>query len=155
MNRQIRFARREDLARVQRLYQELRPQDPELPPADAAARWEELLRQPHIRIVVADVDGLLTSTCMVAVIPNLGSGGRPFALIENVVTLSEWRGRGLGREVMAYALDFAWSQNCYKAMLLSGAQRIDAHEFYEALGFDGDRERGFVLRRPHDGAGPL
>ena len=145
----IRFARYEDLAAIQRLYRELRPQDPELPAEEASVRWREVIGQPHLRVVVAEAGDTLASTCMLAVIANLASGGRPFALIEHVVTLSEFQGRGLARAVMNYALDFAWSRDCCKVMLLSGAKRSDAHRFYESLGFSGDTERGFVIKPSH------
>ena len=55
-------------------------------------------------------------------------------------------GRGIGRALIAHALEFAWQQGCYKVMLLSGAQRAEAHRVYLALGFDGDVERGFVVK---------
>jgi len=143
----IRFATHDDLAGVLRLYRELRPHDPVLPPADADARWREVLAQPHLRVVVAQAeDQCLAATCMIAVISNLANGGRPFALIEHVVTLPPYRGRGLGRTTMQYALDFAWSRDCCKVMLLSGVQRPEAHRLYESLGFQGDVERGFVIK---------
>ena len=143
---QIRFARSEDLTGVRRLYKELRPNDPALSPDDAAANWNNVLSQSHIRMVVAEQDGVLASTCMLAVIANFASGSRPLGLIEHVITLPQFRGRRLGHAVMQYALEFAWSQNCCKVMLLSGAQRGEAHRFYESLGFRGDVERGFVIK---------
>jgi len=142
----IRFAEHRDLEGVIRLYRELRPHDPELSLSDADARWREILGQSHIRVVVADAKQCLASTCMIALVSNLASNGRPFAVIEHVVTLPQFRGRGLARAVLQYALDFAWSQDCCKVMLLSGAQRPEAHRLYEALGFHGDIERGFVIK---------
>jgi GNAT superfamily N-acetyltransferase len=142
----IRFAEYRDLGGVQRLYKELRPQDPDLAAHHADALWRELLAQPHIRVVVAEAGGCLASTCMIATIANLASEGRPFAVIEHVVTLVEFRGQGLARATMQHALDFAWSRNCCKVMLLSGMLRPEAHRLYEALGFRGDVERGFVIK---------
>jgi GNAT superfamily N-acetyltransferase len=144
--RLVRFAEHRDLKAVLRLYQELRPQDPELAASRAEAVWSDVLGQPHIRIVVAEVDGGLASTCMIAVIANLASEGRPFAVIEHVITLPQFRGQGLASAVMRRALDFAWSRNCCKVMLLSGMQRPEAHKLYESLGFRGDVERGFVIK---------
>jgi GNAT superfamily N-acetyltransferase len=141
-----RFAEYRDLSGVQHLYKELRPQDPDLTADHADTLWRELLAQPQIRVVVAEAEGCLASTCMIALIANLASGGRPFAVIEHVVTLPQFRGRGLARVTMQYALDFAWSRNCCKVMLLSGMQRPDAHRLYETLGFRGDIERGFVIK---------
>ncbi len=146
MDSRIRFARHEDLPGVQRLYKELRPQDPEFSPQHAQAQWSHVLAQPHIRIVVAEHDGLLAATCMLALVANFGSGGRPIGLMEHVITLTRFRGRGLAAAVIRFALDFAWTHDCCKVMLLSGARRNEAHGLYESLGFRGDAERGFVIK---------
>ena len=142
----IRFAQSDDLPGILTLYAELRPHDPVLPEDIADARWKAVLGEANIRVVVADQQGRLAATCMIALVPNLASGGRPFAVIEHVVTLSAFRGRGLGKAVVQHALDFAWSRDCCKVMLLSGAQRLEAHRLYESLGFRGDVERGFVVK---------
>lgn len=147
MNTPIRLARREDLAAVQRLYQELRPHDPELSLDEAATSWTALLDQPTVRLIVAEHEGRLVATCMLAFIPNFASGGRPIGFIEHVITLAEFRGRGFARAVLKYALDLAWANNCCKVVLLSGAQRVEAHRLYESLGFRGDIERGFVVKQ--------
>src|SRR5687767_14149657 len=105
----VRFAEYGDLGGVLQLYKELRPHDPALTAHDASTLWHELLDQPHIRVVVADVQGCLASTCMIALVANLASAGRPFAVIEHVVTLPQFRGHGLARITMQHALDFAWS----------------------------------------------
>ena len=142
----VRFAEFRDLNELLTLYQALRPHDPELTPEQAAVRWRELLSQSHIRVVVAEHEGTLASTCMIALVTNLASGGRPFGVIEHVITLPQFRGRGLARATLRYALDFAWSHSCCKVMLLSGMQREEAHALYESLGFRGDIERGFVIK---------
>jgi GNAT superfamily N-acetyltransferase len=142
----VRFAAARDLQGVLALYKELRPHDPELASEQAEARWRELLAQSHIRVVVAESEGKLASTCMIALVTNLASGGRPFGVIEHVVTLPQFRGRGLARATLQRALDYAWSQSCCKVMLLSGMQRAEAHALYESMGFSGDIERGFVIK---------
>lgn len=142
----IRFAETRDLQGVLTLYKELRPHDPELTSELAEARWRELLAQSHIRVVVAESEGVLAATCMVVLVTNLASGGRPFGVIEHVVTLAQFRGRGLARATLQHALDYAWSASCCKVMLLSGMQREEAHALYESLGFRGDIERGFVIK---------
>ncbi len=142
----VRFAEYRDLEGLLGLYRELRPHDPDLSAEQAQARWQELLARSHIRVIVAECEGTLASTCMLALVANLASGGRPFGVIEHVVTLSRFRGRGLARQTLQHALDFAWSQSCCKVMLLSGMQRPEAHALYEALGFRGDIERGFVIK---------
>jgi GNAT superfamily N-acetyltransferase len=83
---------------------------------------------------------------MLAIVPNLASGARPFGIIEHVVTLQEFRRRGHARRVLEHALKLAWSRHCYKVVLLSGADRTEAHRLYESAGFNGGVERGFVAK---------
>lgn len=77
---------------------------------------------PNLAVVVADTQGILVSTCILAIIPNLASGARPFGVIEHVVTLESFRGQGMASAVLKHALHLAWSRDCYKVMLLSATQ---------------------------------
>jgi GNAT superfamily N-acetyltransferase len=142
----LREARAGDLAGILALYGELRPHDPVLPEATAQAKLAEIIGRPDVHLFVCDAGGVLAATCMLAIIPNLASGARPFGVIEHVVTLAARRRSGYARQVMQHALAHAWSRGCCKVMLLSGEQRPEAHRLYEALGFRGDIERGFVVK---------
>jgi GNAT superfamily N-acetyltransferase len=142
----MRLARPGDLAGLRALYHELRPADPPLMERDAGAALERILHNGNLHLVVCEHDGVLIATCMLAVIDNLASGARPFGVIEHVVTLARFRRQGFARMLLRYALELAWSQGCYKVVLLSGADRAGAHALYESVGFRGDIERGFVAR---------
>ena len=48
---------------------------------------------------------------------------------------------------MRALIERCWDAGCYKIQLASGFKRGPAHDFYRALGFDGDRKRAFVLTR--------
>ena len=140
----IRLAQSGDVDGILALYRELRPGDPDLPEPKALLR--KILSNPDLALIVCECDNALTATCMLAMVPNLASGGRPFGVLEHVVTLNRFRRRGFGRAVLEFALEIAWSRNCYKVILLSGMQRSEAHALYESLGFRGDVERGFVTK---------
>jgi GNAT superfamily N-acetyltransferase len=142
----VRTAKVRDLEGILVLYRELRPRDPELAPEAARDLFANLVERNDVHVLVCDAGGVLVATCMLAVIPNLASGGRPFGIIEHVVTLSIHRGRGYARLVLEHALALAWSRHCYKVMLLSGMQRTGAHKLYESVGFVGNVERGFVAK---------
>jgi len=142
----VREALEADLAGVLALYRELRPHDPVLPDDVARESFALLLARPDLHVVVCEVDRTLVATCMLASIPNLASGARPFGVIEHVVTRSDYRKRGYARLVLEHALSTAWRDGCCKVMLLSGAKRTEAHRLYESVGFSGDVERGFVLK---------
>jgi GNAT superfamily N-acetyltransferase len=144
----VRSVQPEDLEGILRLYRELRPNDPVIAQTRARAAFDQLIQKDDVELIVCDSDGVLTSTCMLAIIPNLASGANPFGVVEHVVTLTEFRRRGHARLVLQHALRVAWSRSCYKVLLLSGSQRAEAHELYESVGFIGGIERGFVARSP-------
>lgn len=150
----IRECKEEDLAGLLRLYGELRPNDPALAPSVAREALGRLLAAPGVRILVAEVAGELAATCQLAVIPTLTNGGRPFAIIEHVVTASGFRRQGLSQQVLERALALAWAQDCYKVMLLSGEGRTEAHRLYEKLGFKAGIEKGFVIKQAEARATP-
>ena len=137
----------QDLQGILTLFRELRPNDPELAPHNASRLFEQLLQQDFVHMFVVEVGEELVATYTLAVIPNLASGGRSYALIEHVVTLAAHRGHGYGRAVLNHAIDF-----CLEARLLQGDATLrrtatEAHKLYESLGFNGDVERGFVKKR--------
>jgi GNAT superfamily N-acetyltransferase len=149
MQTSVRLAQPRDLLGILSLYRELRPSDPELAETEAHTALARILNDTNLHLVVCEHAGCLAATCMLALVPNLASGARPFGVIEHVVTLSRFRRKGLARLVLRFALDLAWTKTCYKVILLSGAMRTEAHRLYESLGFRGDVERGFVAKPNH------
>lgn len=142
----IRLASRDDFTGLLSLYRELRPKDPELPTDVASSRMDELLANPYTHLIVVEANQQLVASCMLGLIPTLTNGARPVALIEHVITTNACRGKGIGNKMLRFAIELAWSKDCYKVMLLSGVQRIEAHRVYEKLGFRGDVEKGYTLK---------
>lgn len=95
---------------------------------------------------MAERDGAILASSTLVFIPNLTCGGKPYGLIENVVTHADDRRRGLGHQVLHFATKQAWDLGCYKVMLLTGADRPDNHAFYAAAGFE-QSKTGFQMRR--------
>ena len=143
----VRGACDADLGALLDLYQQLSPQVPMADAAQAPAIWRDLLARPGVTVLVADHDGRASATCTLVIVPNLTRGGRPYALIENVVTHSSLRSRGYGRAVLEAALLRAWDAGCYKAMLLSGrTEESGVPAFYKRLGFRRGVKTGFEAR---------
>lgn len=63
-----------------------------------------LLAQSHVRLIVAEVEGQLAATCQLGGIPTLTNGGRPFGIIEHVITAARFRRQGLSQKVLEQAL---------------------------------------------------
>ncbi|MCK7596365.1 GNAT family N-acetyltransferase [Microbulbifer sp. CAU 1566] len=141
-----RLAELKDKDGILQLYRALRPNDPELGSEASEKALSEIINSPNADIIVAEHNGKLSSTCMLGTVPSMAMAGRPFGVIEHVITLPEARGNGLGKAVLTFALNQAWDMGCYKVLLLSGAQRVEAHRLYESVGFIGDVEKGFVAK---------
>lgn len=146
---EIRELAESDLAELLSLYKHLHVADePASSQARAEAVWRELLANPRIRYFGVAIDGQLVSSCNLTVVPNLTRGCRPYGLIENVVTHAEHRSRGLGKAVLAQALSFAWGQDCYKVMLMTGRKDEATFHFYESAGFDRYDKQAFIVKYP-------
>ncbi|WP_172293175.1 GNAT family N-acetyltransferase [Pseudoruegeria sp. HB172150] len=143
---QIRRAGREDLAALLDLYQHLTPgaASPTLPEAEAI--FERFQNYGSSGIFLAELGGELVASCVLVIVPNLSRGGRPYALIENVVTHSGFRKRGFGKRVLDAASEAAWQEGCYKVMLMTGSKRPETLRFYLGAGFE-QSKTGFQKRR--------
>ncbi|MCA2375021.1 GNAT family N-acetyltransferase [Agrobacterium genomosp. 3 str. CIP 111-78] len=135
-----------DLPRLLELYRALNPSDPELTMHEAGAPFAAMLNQPGLTVFLAMHDGKPVATATLLVVPNLTRAARPYALIENVVTLEALRGRGYGRMIVRHAIEAAFAVNCYKVMLLTGRDDPAVHAFYESCGFV-QNKTGFQIRQ--------
>lgn len=137
------------------LYGELMGELPVLTGEQGYRRFEEILADPGTQMIGAVVSDQncenadaerVVSVATLHVFANLTHGGRPYAPIENVVTLQAWRGQGLARKVMRHAHDLAWKRDAYKIMLLTG-KAAGARGFYQKLGYQNDEKHAMTLRR--------
>jgi GNAT superfamily N-acetyltransferase len=108
-------------------------------PEDAdAALWrafDAIDADPRNELIVADADGTVVGTCQLTFTPSLSRGGAERMTIESVRVSRELRGHGIGRAMMRWALDRARERGCRVAQLTTDKRRVDAHRFYESLGF--------------------
>jgi uncharacterized protein YhfF/ribosomal protein S18 acetylase RimI-like enzyme len=140
----IREAKPEDLPALLELYTHLKPEPaPEIDPRVEHV-WESMLSSGQNHILLGIVDGAPVSSCVLTVIPNLTHGQRPYALIENVVTHRDCRGRGYATAVLNHAREIAQRENCYKIMLLTGSKEEKTLAFYENAGYNRRDKTAFI-----------
>jgi GNAT superfamily N-acetyltransferase len=137
----FRVATRADVPAVLALLDddEITRSRPRLVPEESDARvwraFEEIDADPRNELIVADEDGAVVGTCQLTFTPSLSRGGAERMTIEAVRVSRDLRGQGVGRAMMRWALDRARERGCAVAQLTSDKRRLDAHRFYEALGF--------------------
>jgi GNAT superfamily N-acetyltransferase len=105
--------------------------------SDAAAwrAFEQIDADPRNELIVAEEDGTVVGTCQLTFTPSLSRGGSERMTIEAVRVGRDLRGRGVGRAMMRWAVDRARERGCGVAQLTSDRRRVEAHRFYQSLGF--------------------
>jgi GNAT superfamily N-acetyltransferase len=142
----IRAALPSDLEGLAALYPHLNPSDEPIARDLAASRLDAIKQIPGSEVLLGLLDHKPVATCTLIVIPNLTRGGKPYGLIENVVTHVGYRGRGYGTRILHAAVAAAWDAGCYKVMLMTGSKQPSTLRFYESAGFE-QTKTGFQMRR--------
>ncbi len=106
--------------------------------------WRTIIQDDNHHIIVNEIDGKIVSSCVCVIIPNLTRNIRPYAFIENVVTHTDYCGKGYATECLNYAKEIAEKMNCYKMMLLTGSKRETTLNFYGNVGYNRTDKTAFI-----------
>lgn len=117
------------------------------------AAFDDIAADPRNRLIVADIDGQVAGTLQLTLIPGLTRGGMLRGQIEGVHVAAAQRGHGLGRAMIAWALEEARRGGCGLVQLTSDKRRTDAIRFYQSLGFEASHE-GLKISLPDPGGPP-
>ncbi len=132
----IRRAVREDLPFILRLYAQPGMDDGQvLALPEAGKIFDKMNTYPDYAVYVAEQDGCIAGTFALAILDNLAHMGAPSALVEDVVVAPALQGKGIGKQMMRFAMEVCKKKGCYKMALSSNLKREDAHGFYKRLGF--------------------
>lgn len=97
--------------------------------------FERLSRDPNIELMVAEEGGRVVGCLQLCILPGLSSQGASRGLIEDVRVASDRRSRGIGEQLVEWAVGEAKARGCKLVELLTHHTRVDAQRFYERLGF--------------------
>jgi len=146
MSEIVRQIEQGELKKLLDLYKHLHNDDPDVSNDERLTYvWQEIINDPHMHYLVIEVDGMLVSSCVLAIIKNLTRNLRSYGLIEHVITHPDYRNRGLGTQVVQRAVAIARENNCYKVMLLTGSKKEETLNFYEQAGFKRGIKTGFII----------
>jgi GNAT superfamily N-acetyltransferase len=118
-------------------------------PADAAhADYVNALAaidaDPNQELIVVEENGTPVGCFQLSYLPGLMRRGQWRGQIEVVHVAESHRNRGIGAQMMRWAVERCRENNCSMVQLTSNKKRADAHRFYERLGFLKTHE-GFKL----------
>jgi ribosomal protein S18 acetylase RimI-like enzyme len=116
-----------------------------LPPSYFQA-FERVDRDPNIQLVVAeDGEGAVVGCLQLCILPGLSSQGASRGLIEDVRVATHCRSRGIGEQLVQWAVTEARARQCRLVELLTHNSRVAAQRFYLRLGFQSSH-LGMTLR---------
>jgi len=84
---------------------------------------------------VAEEGGRIVGTFMLTFIRHLMRQGSLVAQVESVRVAADVRGKGIGEQMMRWAIAEARRRGCSRIQLTTHQSRHSAHRFYERLGF--------------------
>jgi len=98
--------------------------------------FETVDRDPNIQLVVAeDGAGAVVGCLQLCILPGLSSQGASRGLLEDVRVAKHCRSRGIGEQMVQWAVAEARGRGCKLVELFTHNTRVDAQRFYERLGF--------------------
>ena len=138
---QIRVARRDDVPAIVRLLADdvlgaKREQATDPLPAAYWDAFDAMTAQGGNEILVAEDEGEIVGCLQLTVIPGLSRMGMTRGQLEGVRVSSSHRGRRIGETMVEAAIDRARELGCRVVQLTTDRSRVDAHRFYERLGFE-------------------
>ncbi|GEN84511.1 GNAT family acetyltransferase [Sporosarcina luteola] len=95
---------------------------------------------PNNELVVACLGNKIIGVQQITFTPHLTRQGGWRATIEGVRTCSTVRGKGIGSELINWAIQRAEQRGCHIVQLTTDKTREDAIRFYERLGFQATHE---------------
>ncbi len=132
----IRKADRADIPYILKLYEQLDVEnEKKLDIPSTEHIYDRISRYPDYSIYVAVAGKRIIGTFALLIMDNLAHSGAKSGIVEDVVVDSEFRDRGIGKQMMKYAMDECREKKCYKLLLSSNIKRKFAHKFYDSLGF--------------------
>jgi GNAT superfamily N-acetyltransferase len=97
--------------------------------------FREIEADENNELIVAEFEGVVVATLQLTFTPSISVQGGRRCTVESVRVDESLRGKGIGREMMLWAIERAKERGCISMQLTTNSDRTDAHRFYENLGF--------------------
>jgi GNAT superfamily N-acetyltransferase len=95
---------------------------------------------PNQALYIVEAEGRPIGTFQLTFVPGIMRHGQWRGLIEGVHIIPTERNKGYGKAMMRWAIEQCRVRGCGLVQLTSNKQRLDAHRFYRALGFEQSHE---------------
>jgi len=106
-------------------------------PASYYSAFEQITKDPNHELIVAEQNGQVMGTLHLIFLPSVSYQGGLRAQVESVRIDKRFQSQGIGSEMMKWAMERARRRGAHVVQLTTHKSRLDAHRFYERLGFKG------------------
>jgi len=106
-------------------------------PASYYSAFEQITKDPNHELIVAEQNGQVMGTLHLIFLPSVSYQGGLRAQVESVRIDKRFQSQGIGSEMMKWAIERARRRGAHVVQLTTHKSRVDAHRFYERLGFRG------------------
>ena len=91
--------------------------------------FEQINNDPNHELIVAELDGDVIGTLHLMFLPSVSFQGGLCAQIESVRVDKRFQSRGIGGEMMKWAMERAGQRGAHVVQLTTHKSRVDAHRF--------------------------
>jgi ribosomal protein S18 acetylase RimI-like enzyme len=106
-------------------------------PGSYYSAFELIESDPNHELIVAERDGEVIGTLHLMFLPSVSFQGGLRAQVESVRVDKRFQGQGIGGQMMKRSMERAKQRGAHVVQLTTHKTRVDAHRFYERLGFKG------------------
>ena len=106
-------------------------------PESYNSAFEQINSDLNHELIVGEVDGEVIGTLHLMFLPSVSFQGGLRAQVESVRVDKRFQSQGIGSEMMKWSMERAKQRGAHVVQLTTHKSRVDAHRFYERLGFKG------------------
>jgi Predicted acetyltransferase len=106
-------------------------------PESYYSAFEQINQDPNHELIVAERNREVIGTLHLMFLPSISFQGRLRAQVESVRIDKRFQSQGIGSEMMKWVMERATQRGAHAVQLTTHKSRVDAHRFYERLGFEG------------------
>jgi len=106
-------------------------------PESYYSAFEQIDHDPNHELIVAERNGEVIGTLHLIFMPSISFQGELRAQVESVRVDKRFQSQGIGGELMKWSMERARQRGAHVVQLTTHKTRLDAHRFYERLGFKG------------------
>lgn len=106
-------------------------------PESYYSAFEQINKDPNHELIAAERNGEVIGTLHLMFLPSVSFQGGLRAQVESVRVDKRFQGQGIGSQMMKWSMERAKQRGAHVVQLTTHKTRVDAHRFYERLGFQG------------------